>query len=450
MRALGNPFVAAAAVVLALLGLLVGLRLLRQHVALHPELARKLSHLGFGLIALTFPWLFHSALPVIVVSAIAIVSLLAVRHVPALRASVGEAVHGVDRSSLGDLYFPIAVTGLFLLAEGDWVLYTLPLLTLTLADAVAALIGVSYGRFKYDGTEGRKSIEGSLAFFLVAFLAIHIPLLLFTTTGRAESLLIGLTFGALVTLLEAVAWRGLDNLFIPFGGFLLLRVFLALDAPALLARLVITSAMLLVVLVLRRRRTLTDSAALAGALVGFVAWSVGGWQWVVPPFILMALYTIVWPRNSQVRDRPHDMVAVFSVTSTGLLWLLLSVVFARPAFYYPYTLAFAANLCFIGVTWFRDFRRDASPARAVAATAGTAWLVFLVPYALVGAMTRSILVEAVLGIVPLVIAGVMFLLVVPNVRNRKSADFPWARQAMLGLGASALGLALSAYAGTSH
>src|SRR5690242_950621 len=102
MRAPGNPFVAAAAVVLALLGLLVGLRLLRQHVALHPELARKLSHLGFGLIALTFPWLFHSALPVVVVSAIAIVSLLAVRHVPALRASVGEAVHGVDRSSLGD------------------------------------------------------------------------------------------------------------------------------------------------------------------------------------------------------------------------------------------------------------------------------------------------------------------------------------------------------------
>jgi phytol kinase len=446
----GSPLVAAIAVVLALLGLLAGLRLLRQRIVLHPELARKLSHLGFGLIALTFPWIFHSALPVMVVSAIAIVSLLAMRYVPVLRASVGEAVHGVDRSSLGDLYFPVAVSGLFLLAKGDWVLYTLPLLTLTLADAVAALIGVSYGRFKYDGAEGRKSLEGSLAFFLVAFLAIHVPLLLFTRTGRAESLLIGLTFGALVTLLEAVAWRGLDNLFIPFGGFLLLRVFLALDAPALIARLIVTSAMLLVVLTLRRRRTLTDSAALAGVLVGFVAWSVGGWQWVVPPLILVGLYTIVWPRNRQVRDRPHDMVAVFSVTSTGLLWLLLSVVFARPAFYYPYTLAFAANLCFIGITWFRDYRRGASAVRAVAATAWTAWLVFLLPYVVVGSMTRSILIDAVLAIVPLVIAGAMFVLAVPNVRNRTNIEFPWARQAMLGLGASALGLALSAYAGASR
>jgi phytol kinase len=450
MTMLQRPVVAVVAVALALLGLLAGLRLLRQRFALHPELARKLSHLGFGLITLTFPWIFHSAVPVIVVSAIAIGSLLALRFVPSLRASVGEAVHGVDRSSLGDLYFPIAVSGLFLLADGNWVLYTLPLLTLTLADAVAALIGVSYGRLKYDGTDGRKSIEGSLAFFLVSFLAIHIPLLLFTTTGRAESLLIGLTFGVLVMLLEAVAWRGLDNLFIPFGGFLLLRAFLALDASALIARLIVTGGMLFVVLVLRRRRTLTDSAALAGALVGFVAWSVGGWEWVVPPFVLMALYTIVWPRNRQVRDRPHDMVAVFSVTSTGLLWLLLSTVLARPAFYYPYTLAFAANLCFIGITWFRDYRRHASVATTVAATAGMAWVVFLLPYILVGAMTRSVVIEAVLAIVPLLVAGVMFVLAVPNVRNRKPLEFPWARQAVLGLGASALGLGLSVYAHTAR
>jgi phytol kinase len=450
MTDLRSPLLAAIAVVIALLGMLAGLRLLRQRVTLHPELARKLSHLGFGLITLTFPWLFHSVWPVIVVSALAIVTLLALRYVPALRSTVGEAVHGVDRSSFGDLYFPIAVTGLFVLAKGSWVLYTLPLLTLTLADAVAALIGVSYGRMKYDGAEGRKSIEGSLAFFLVAFLAIHLPLLLLTPTGRAESLLIGLTFGVLVMLLEAVAWRGLDNLFIPFGGFLLLRVFLGLDAGELLVRLLVTGAMLLVVLVLRRRRTLTDSAALAGALVGFVAWSVGGWQWVVPPFVLMALYTIVWPRNHQVRERPHDMVAVFSVTSTGLLWLLLSIVFGRPAFYYPYTLAFAANLCFIGITWFRDYRRGASPVQAVAATAAMAWVVFLLPYILVGAMARRVLVEGALGIVPLLLAGGLFVLVVPNRHYRAGLEFPWARQAALGLGASALGLVLAAYAATPN
>ena len=174
MTALGNPLVAAVAVVLALLGLLAGLRLLRQRVTLHPELARKLSHLGFGLITLTFPWLFHSAGPVIVVScdrdrvaAGAPVRSFASRHRGGGRSWRGSFV--ARRPVLPD-----RVAGLFLLADGNWVLYTLPLLTLTLADATAALIGVSYGRLQYDGAEGGKSIEGSLAFFLVAFLAIPI------------------------------------------------------------------------------------------------------------------------------------------------------------------------------------------------------------------------------------------------------------------------------------
>jgi phytol kinase len=331
MNTADDRWLRMAIVVAVLLALLGGLRLLRARYRLHPELARKLMHLGFGLVTLAFPCLFDSVWPVVAVSALAVGNLLALRFVPALRWSVGDVVHGVDRSSLGDLYFPVAVTGLFILARGSWVLYTLPLLTLTLADAVAALIGVSYGRLTYTGTDGRKSLEGSLAFFLVAFLAIHIPLLLFTPTGRAESLLIGLTFGLLVMLLEAVAWRGLDNLFIPFGGFLILRVFLSLDASALVVRLLVTGAMLAVVLVFRRRRTLTDSAWLAGVLVGYVAWTVGGREWVVPPLILLALYTIVLPRNPHVRERPHDIVALATVTPTGMHWLLHSNVLKRPA-----------------------------------------------------------------------------------------------------------------------
>ena len=448
MSAPGDQWLRMVIVVAVLLALLGGLRSLRARYSLHAELARKLMHLGFGLVTLTFPWLFDSIWPVVAVSALAVVNLLALRFVPAVRSSVGDVVHGVDRSSLGDLYFPVAVTGLFALARGSWVLYMLPLLTLTLADAVAALIGVSYGRLTYTGTDGRKSLEGSLSFFLVAFLAIHIPLLLFTPTGRAESLLIGLTFGVLVMLLEAVAWRGLDNLFIPFGGFLILRVFLSLDASALVVRLLVTGAMLVFVLVFRRRRTLTDSAGLAGVLVGYVAWTVGGWEWVVPPLVLLALYTIVWPRNRQVRERPHDMVAVVSVTATGMLWLLLSIVFTRPVLYYPYTLAFASNLCFIGITWFRDFRRGASATEAIVTTACAAWVVFLVPYALVGGMTRPAVVKALLGIAPLVVAGVLFVLAVPNVRGRTPSQFPWARQAVLGLGASALGLGLASVAGS--
>ena len=439
---LSNPWLGIAVLVTALLAMLIGLRAVRARFDLHPELMRKMAHVGLGLATLSFPWLFRSRWPVIVVGVLATSTLLALRFVPKLRASVGGVVHGVHRSSGGDLYFPIAATGLFLLANGNWVLYVLPMLTLTVADAVAALIGVAYGRHAYGTTGEMKSVEGSLAFFIVAFMATGVPLLLFTDTGRIEAVLIGLTFGALVMLLEAIAWRGLDNLFIPFGGFLLLRAFLALEAPALLARLIATTVLLVLVIVLRRRRTLDDYALVAGVLVGYVAWSAGGWRWLVPPLVLFAAYTVLWPRRAQLRERPHDMVAVFSVTATGMLWLLLSMMLRRSDLYYPYTLAYSANLCFIGITWYRNVRRSASLVEAVTVSAVVAWAAFFAPYLAVVGLTRAMGLAASLALVPLLMAGFAFSIAVPDIRRRPSDEYPWATQALVGLGSSALGLAI--------
>jgi phytol kinase len=318
------------------------------------------------------------------------------------------------------------------------------MLTLTLADTVAALIGVAYGQNKYGTTGEMKSVEGSLAFFIVAFLSTGVPLLLFTDTGRAEAILIGMTFGALVMLLEAIAWRGLDNLFIPFGGFLLLRAYLQLDPTALLARFVATVALLGLVIGLRRRRTLDDYALVAGVLVGYVAWAAGGWRWLVPPVVLFAAYPVLWPRRAQLRERPHDITAVFSVTATGMLWLLLTVVLKRTDLYYPYTLGYAANLCFIGITWYRNVRRTASSAEAVMASAAVAWIAFFTPYVAIVGLTQSTLISAGLALAPLVLAGFALTLAVPDDRRRPSAEYPWTTQTLVGLSSSALGLALLA------
>lgn len=438
-----NPWLGIAVLVAILLAMLAVLRAVRDRFAPHPELMRKMAHVGLGLTVLTFPWLFQSPWPVVVMGVLAIGTLLALRFVPRLRATVGGVVHGVHRSSGGDLYFPIAATGLFLLAEGNWVLYTVPMLTLTLADAVAAVIGVAYGRHAYGTTSTKKTVEGSIAFFVVAFLATAAPLLV-AAVPRDKAILIGLTFGVLVMLLEAVAWRGLDNLFIPFGGFLLLRAYLGLDETALLARFLATVGLLVLVLFLRRRRTLDDFALGAGVLIGYVAWAAGGWRWLIPPCVLFAAYTVLWPRRAQLRERPHDITAVFSVTATGILWLLLAIVFQRPELYYSYTLAYAANLCFIGITWYRNFRRPDAAIEGIAASALVAWAAFFAPYVIVVGLTRTTVLPAVLAIVPLLVAGVVFTLVIPHIRRRPSTDYPWASQALVGLASSAMGLILLA------
>jgi V/A-type H+-transporting ATPase subunit I len=81
-------------------------------------------------------------------------------------------------------------------------------------------------------------------------LSTHVPLLLFTDIGRAESLLLGLTIGLLVMLIEAIGWNGLDNLLVPVGGFFLLLGYRQLDARQLLMLFLIVLALLAAVRVL--------------------------------------------------------------------------------------------------------------------------------------------------------------------------------------------------------
>lgn len=331
----------------ALLAMLGGLRALRGRC--HPELLRKLVHVGMGLVTLTFPWIFGDPWPVGVLAGMSVVLLLALRQSRRLRARLGGVLDGVERQSLGEVYFPLGVAVLFVLAQGDRVAYAIPLILLAVGDAVAALVGVRYGRQRYTTDEGSKSWEGSVAFLLVAFLAVHLPLLLATDTGRAESVLIAAILALLVAVLEAASWAGLDNLFIPIGAFALLRALRRADTATLLLDLAAACLLVAFALVWRRRTTLTDSAAVGAALVAFVAATVGGWRWVVPPCTLFALYALVFPRQTPGRERAHTFADVARTTAVGMLWCFAASTQERPDLLLPYTASFAAHLAVIGV-----------------------------------------------------------------------------------------------------
>ena len=226
-----NPLVGLLAVPAALSALIVFAALARHLALVTGEAARKIVHVGMGSICCTFPWLFMDKWPVWLLGGLAFATLLAIRLLPALRTSAGSALHDVKRRSWGDLAFPLAVVGLWQFADGNTVLFIAPMLVLTFADATAAMVGSGWGRLHYQVSEGHKSWEGSLAFFVVGFLAIHIPVLLGTDIGRLESLLIAAIIAVLVMIAEAIAWRGLDNVFIPLLVVLLLNRLMGLKAP---------------------------------------------------------------------------------------------------------------------------------------------------------------------------------------------------------------------------
>jgi phytol kinase len=361
-----------------LVGVIACLKVITARFTVHPEISRKAVHISMGIVTLSFPWIFRESWPVLFLAGAAVAVLAGTRLIGPAKEVFGGVLHGVDRHSLGEVYFPLAVLSLFLLAAGNRLLYIIPLLTLTLADAVAALVGVRYGQHRFTTSEGTKSAEGSLAFFLVTFLSAHVPLLLMSSTGRAESLLIAVVLGLLVMLFEAVSVGGLDNLFIPLGCYALLRSYMGLSTEELLMRLVVLCLVTLVVFSWRRRTTLIESGLLAAALAGYMNWALGGWQWLTVSLILFFTYTRLWPPSEENSSPVHSVRAVVSVTAPGLYWILAMLQNnGSGMFFEPFVLTYAAHSVIVGMTQFGYAKPEQSHGKNLVQAVYRTYLIFL-------------------------------------------------------------------------
>lgn len=417
--------IAAALAMLALLA--VCKRFMRDSEAL-----RKLAHIGTGGLAMLFPWLFSSLQPVLVVCGLSLVLLLAISSVPSIRARLGGSLYAVDRTSHGEFYFPIAVAVLFGLARGNKLLYLVPLLVLTFADAVAAILGTIYAKVPYEGVGGKKSVEGSVAFFTVAFFAVHVPLLLFTGLSRPQTLLVALDIALVVTLLEAVSWRGLDNVFIPLGVFLLLHIYTALPIRLLVYRFIAAILLLIGVLLYRSRTTLQASALIESALVLYASWGAGGWSWFAAPAVLLACYSFLVPRSLRESTRSDTVYAVSSVASAGLLWLFLAKVNNDQQLIFPYFAAFEMHLSILG--WTLRVRRD--PSQRVWKCAPIilleGWVLIFVPYVWMQGPSLAAAERALLAFPLCAVTFAVFCIIEPRHNGLYFVDgWRWVRQAAL-------------------
>lgn len=184
------------------------------------ETTRKFVHFGGAFVTIFFPFIITSHWTVLALAVGFAIIMLITKKVGIL-----QSVHGVERKSDGAIYHPIAIYTCFLYSQilNQPMFYVISILILAISDALAALVGKSYGANEYLVEVGtRKTIEGSVTFFLTSFLIVHLILLLATQTGRTESVLIALLISVTVTVFEGVSLKGADNLFIPLGTMFIL------------------------------------------------------------------------------------------------------------------------------------------------------------------------------------------------------------------------------------
>ena len=395
------------------------------------EWTRKLVHFGGGLVSLTLPWIVRSHWTVLVLGILFAAIILLTRRMGLL-----ASVHGVSRSSQGGIYFPIAVYGMFLLAADQPAFYLISLAALVVSDALAALVGSSYGRVRYRVEGDRRSIEGSLVFFLATFLAVHLPLLLMTPIDRRLSVLVAIQIALLVTLLEAISLEGNDNLIVPLGTFLLLHKLTIQTPETIFWQLAAQLAILgLLLAAAWRLRLLTFAGTLAASLFFYAAWSLGGPAWIVGPSAAMAAFALVLRRAVAEKRGPearYQVTAVFYTAIVPITLIILNNLFetvvphaalsSGDPFYPAFLGSIAANLSVLALVFWRGTPWVASAAPAQVAGSYLAGVLAVVP---VGVMAIPGMTAAQIAVAAAIPAAALILYLLANRLARHPRQRPW-------------------------
>ncbi|TGX56156.1 hypothetical protein E5A73_03395 [Sphingomonas gei] len=308
-----------AASLAALMGMIALVRKLGQRFGWSAEVQRKSVHVAIGIYALALPLLFDARWPVVVLLLVALGLMLFLRTPASRAAGLGAAIHSVERKSAGDIWLALAIGFVFLHAGSSYILYALPIAVIALSDAAAALTGSSYGRRRFAVEDGVKSWEGVIAFFAVTWILAMVMLLLLTDVPRPNVVVLGVTIAAFGAVVEAVSWRGLDNLFVPVCVHFFLAGYLGASPTVLIGLAAIFFASMLAIALLTPRLGLSVHASRAFVIAIFFFIGVGGLYGTVLPLLVIAAH-LVARRRRPCRSPHGDLDFIATLCATGLIW----------------------------------------------------------------------------------------------------------------------------------
>lgn len=346
MTGLAKDLVGAAAFSAVFLVVLAVVETWRRSGKGKPEWTRKTVHLVGGLMALVLPILITSPWVIL-----ALCGTLCALLVFSRRTGVLKSVHGVDRPTRGVEFYPLAVFLVFVLSEGRYWLYVGSLLVLAVADTLAALIGGRYGAIRYQIETDSKSLEGSLFFFLSAFVVMYLPMAMLSDLSRTTSLLSALLVAVIVTGFEAVSLRGSDNLFVPIGVCVILSKLTSKPVSEIVYQILSLALISAgVTMVVRRARSFNVGGTILFLLFVYGAWSLGSELWALPVLAAFAAYMaawLVWPLDPALDPLVRVRLMFRAIAVPTLLLVIGNMFEAGSTMYAPFLVAMAAVLSFI-------------------------------------------------------------------------------------------------------
>ena len=211
----------------------LGAELLRRRGMASADTARKIIHAGIGLWVVPTVFVF-SDWRVAIVPPLTFVAVNYAIHRFRLAPALDD-----DPTNLGTVFFPISFTALLAIffrpgTPDDLAFVAVAgLLTMALGDAAAAVFGKRYGTRRYTILGHSRTMEGSMAMFLVTGVTIAVVLNTMVGYSWHPAVAFGLVTGTAAAGIEAVCPFGSDNLFVPLGTAAILWTLVEISGAAL-------------------------------------------------------------------------------------------------------------------------------------------------------------------------------------------------------------------------
>jgi len=211
---------AVIACLVGILVLLITTEVLYKYKLLKGEYHRKFLHITAGSFIAFWPWLV-SWRTLQILGSLMLLVVLANRYLTFFN------YHGrrLGRTTYGDIFLALAILSCAFISHNK-IFFALAILEVALADGLAAIAGMAYGKhWGYKVFGYKKTVIGSMVFWIISASILPAGLLashsLFSLHDYYFLLLL---LPPVLTILENLAVFGVDNIVIPIALIIILRL----------------------------------------------------------------------------------------------------------------------------------------------------------------------------------------------------------------------------------
>ncbi len=317
------------------------------------KVTRKFVHILTGVFIAVTPFLLESPIPLLSISGIfIIVNLIAIQK------GWMPGMHATAKVSYGTVFYPISFFILIYLLWNDHrSVLVISMLIMAIADAGAAIVGENIKSPTFYQIAGeRKSLQGSLAMFVLTFLITFIGLIFF---GKIDQLTLpwlvagwySVVVALFTTACESVSYKGSDNLSVPLGAAFVLTYLILHSFDQ---NFIFTLGMVLafaIAYLSMHFRFLSASGAVATFLLGAVVFGIGKWEFSIPILLFFFLSSMLskmgktWKKKFEEtfqKGGRRDIGQVFANGGIAGIIVILWNYFPNDAWYFAFIGSVAA------------------------------------------------------------------------------------------------------------